>query len=324
MQENQLENKPVKFGVMILYFNAERTILRCIDNCAPFVDRIYVSYSEKPWSSYNPDARATYKNNSDPNLIKTSRHYHKISWIEGEWDTEQAQRNDVVRAARNDGMDYLIIQDADEFYFPEAYEQNKKGIIQNPDHPYYYNPWINFWKNLDYIVLERKNILGTKMSPYSDNANFAINLNYKKELWFDFARRVNAPYENAFKLPGVCLHLSYVYNDDDVFMKIKTWGHSQQVQQQWYKYKWLAWKPGTRYINSMMGPVWHKAKKYEGPLPEELKDFPQIEQQYIALTPAEKFSEGLYNLNQLRMYVIHRLKALVAWHFKLGQFKKKA
>jgi hypothetical protein len=34
----------------MLYFNQDKWILKTIENCGPFVDKIYVAWSEKPWS----------------------------------------------------------------------------------------------------------------------------------------------------------------------------------------------------------------------------------------------------------------------------------
>lgn len=40
----------MKFGVHILYYNQDKWILKTIANCGPFVDKIYVAWSEKPWN----------------------------------------------------------------------------------------------------------------------------------------------------------------------------------------------------------------------------------------------------------------------------------
>jgi len=304
-----------------LYFNAERTILRCIENTAEYVDIVYIAYSEWPWSRYNTEARTQYRNNSDIKLLQQSKYIHKIKIIEGIWETDEDQRNAVLNAAKSDGIDYLIVQDADEFYFPDEFEKNINGIRQQPHFPYYYNPWINFWKNLEYVTLERHNIIGTEFSIYSKSANFAMNLRDYKDIHFTYSRQPNYPMESALKLDGVCYHLSYVYTDEDVRMKIKTWGHSQQVRQKWYYYKWLAWTPDSRYINPMMGPVWEKAVRFDGRLPKELENFPIPDHQHIQLSKKEKLMELFYDTNQLRIYVVHHLKGLVAKKLKLGQYK---
>lgn len=53
----------MKFGVHMLYFNQDKWILKTIENCAPFVDKIYIAWSEKPWN-YN-DSASKFINNSN-------------------------------------------------------------------------------------------------------------------------------------------------------------------------------------------------------------------------------------------------------------------
>jgi hypothetical protein len=313
----------LKLASLILFFNSETTILQCIDNCADKVDIIYISYSPQPWKKYNPLARNHYQNTSSLATLNKSKHLNKLKIVSGVWDNEEDQRNEVLKIAKEDQIDFLIIQDPDEFYLPEEYDKNIQGMIQNPSYPYYYNPWINFWKNLTYVALERKNLFGTESSIYSKSANFAMNLKSFPDIFFADRRQPNYSYDSALKLPGVCYHLSYVYTDEEVKTKIMTWGHSHQVRKNWFKYKWLGWKPNTKYINPMMGPVWQKATKFEGPLPKELNDFPDLQQESRELSPQEKILEKLYDLNQLRQYLLHQMKGRIAYKFKLRQFRRR-
>ncbi|HUR30988.1 MAG TPA: hypothetical protein VMZ69_06120, partial [Saprospiraceae bacterium] len=168
-----------------------------------------------------------------------------------------------------------------------------------------------------------KNLFGTELSIYSKNANFAMNLSGFPDIYFIDRRQPNYSFDKALKLKGVCYHLSYVYTDEEVKTKIMTWGHSHQVRQNWFKYKWLGWKHDSKYINPMMGPVWQKAIQFDGPIPNELKDFPVLKQEYVPLTFHEKGLEKLYNLNQFLLYFIHQLKGIIAYRFELGQFKVK-
>ena len=61
-------NEP-RFAVMILLFNADKFILRTIDNCGPFVEKVFVSYSPVPWTAYNPNARKHIKNKSNKGVL---------------------------------------------------------------------------------------------------------------------------------------------------------------------------------------------------------------------------------------------------------------
>lgn len=312
----------MKFGVLILYFNAERTILRCIENCSPFVNRIYVSYSSLPWSAYNPEARSRHHNQSSKEVLRQSPHLDKIRLIEGTWNTEQDQRNAIVEIARSEGIDVLIIQDPDEFYLPASYRKNLAEIEENPEYPFYYNPWVNFWKDLGHIVLERRALFGKKYFPYSESANFAINLRHFPDVHFKDRRLSNYSYDQGLKLSGLCYHLSYVYSDEEVRAKIETWGHSHQVQANWMQYKWLGWRPSSIYINPTLGPVWHRAIPFNGELPGELIDFPKLEQTYAPLSFFQRLDEWVYNFRQVQRYWRHEMKGIIARRFGLGQYKK--
>ena len=52
----------MKFGVHMLYFNQDKWILKTIENCAPFVDKIYIAWSEKPWN-YNENKASSHRIN---------------------------------------------------------------------------------------------------------------------------------------------------------------------------------------------------------------------------------------------------------------------
>jgi len=313
----------MKFGVLMLYFNAERTISRCIDNCAPFVNTIYISYSPEPFSKYNSRARELHKNQSSLEVVKKSRYFYKIKIIEGVWNSEEDQRNAVVDLARTDGIDYLIVQDPDEFYLPDAYQKNIRGILQQPANPFYYVRWINFWKDLQTVVQERLNIWGTKATIYSNCPNFAINLKDFPHLKFMDKRLVNARYDQCLKLDGLCYHLSYVYPDNELQTKIQTWGHSHQVTGSWFYYKWLGFnKNRTRFIHPMMGPIWLRAIKFTGVLPEELKNFPELEQKSVQLTVPERVKEWIIDINLQVRYYFTKVKGNIAFALKIGQFKR--
>ena len=105
----------MKFATHVLFYNVDKFILTNIDNSGPHVDRIYVTYSKKPWV-YNKKARKNFSNTSNLDLLKQSIFYNKITIIEGEWKYDEDQRNACLKKAQQDGIDYLINHDADEFY----------------------------------------------------------------------------------------------------------------------------------------------------------------------------------------------------------------
>lgn len=290
---------------MILFFDCNQFILRTLDNCEQFAEKIYVSFSELPWS-YNKEARANFRNSGDLELLKQSPHYHKVELIRGEWHTEEDQRNACLEKARADGFDYLIIQDADEFYCQAEYRKNLHAIVQDPNYSYYTTNWINFWKSLEYVIEYRDPGFGEQNTIYSRCANFAVNL--KKDTWFTRKRIINHRHDLK-NLPGLCHHLSYVLSDEEVFRKISTWGHSHQVSiRNWYYRKWLAWRPSTRYIYPLISVVANRAVPYKGELPAQLKDFPQPEHSFHELSNLEILIRAMLDYVDLIKFNYRKLR----------------
>lgn len=252
-----------RFAVHVLMFDCEQFILRMIENCAPFVEKIYVAYSELPWT-YNPDARKRYKNMTDKDILKKSIYFDKIELIEGVWEKEEDQRNTCLEKARADGFDYLIIHDADEFYAEEDYRRNLNDIRKNPNYDVYVTPWISFWKNLGYVVESKE---GSIIVGYPQ---FAVNC--KSNVKFGWARKPDS--NKTYQLSGLCYHLSYAMNDEQLHRKINTWGHSHQFNSElWYRCKWLNWNESTKNLHPVSPNTWKRAIKFSGKLPEVLIGF---------------------------------------------------
>lgn len=249
----------------MLVFSQDRWLMKAIDNRAPFVDKIYVAWSDRPWA-YNPNAAAQFKNRTSYDILYTSPHIHKIEIIRGSWDLEEDQRNACIIAAKRDGMDILMTQDTDEFYLPEDFEGTIAEMKNNPNHDYYTTPWYSFWKSMDYIMINQQEskILGRPL--------VAINLK-KNDLRFTRARICNGV--DAHDMNYILYHPSYVLTNEECWEKINTWGHAHQFNtQSWYNNIWLAWDNNKDLMN--LHPIepsaWFKVVKYEDKLPKELSD----------------------------------------------------
>jgi hypothetical protein len=294
----------MKFAVLILLYDCDQFILRTIRNCAPHVDKIFVSYSPVPWNAYNTGSRDQYRNRSDPALLRQSEHFGKIELVQGEWASEHEQRNAVRERARDQGFDFLIVQDADEFYLPEEYQKNLREIAAHPEFAIYQNPWINFWRSLRYTIVLRGQ--GGEKHPVAYCALFALNL--RLPVQFD-RRRVPLAKVPIHRLSGVCYHLSYVLSDEDVTRKIHTWGHASEMSPHWHRFKWLAWTPRTRNLDPRFPASWLKAAPFTGPLPVELQDFPQPVQHGQPLSFPEKCRSLAYDFRDVLVFHLRN-----AWH----------
>jgi hypothetical protein len=309
-----MNKQGVRFAVQILYFDCEQFILRTIANCAPHVEKIFVTYSPQPWSAYNKDARAGYPNPSNPDIIFQSPYANKIELINGVWDTEEEQRNDCLVRAKKEGFDYLIIQDADEFYMPEEYTKNLQGIIANPNFDYYRNPWYFFWKNINTVIVSRYSLTNGTYKPYQKtkiayNACFAVNC--KRDIYFADKRLPNS--KQYFMLNGLCLHLSFVMSDDQVKRKLKTWGHSSDFNTEyWYRTKWLGWTKKSKFLHPITSTQWVHTIPFTGDIPKELEGFIPGLQEYQPIGLVLHFKTFFFDCKnfavELAKDVLHLIK----------------
>jgi len=289
---------------MILNYDCDQFILRVIDNCSNFVDKIYISYSKLPWM-YNKQARDSYSNSSDLRILTKSPHFSKIEVIEGVWDTEEDQRNTCLDIARQQGFEYLIVQDADEFYHEEAYQKNLSEILENPDYAYYTTNWINYWKGLDYVLEFKDPGFGEKDTIHSRCANFAVNLNMDTR--FVRKRTINFQ-DKVMHLSGICHHLSYALSDDQVLRKISTWGHAHQVNaSNWYRWKWLAWQPSTKYLYPIISVTANRAVPYQGAIPQQLADFPLLKHEYSELSLLDSIKCWFSDLKDMGIFYYRKM-----------------
>jgi len=247
----------MKIATHLLFFNQDAFILKNIEMIAPFVDKIYVAWSEFPWS-YNSQARDFFKNKSNPELLKQSPYYDKIELIVGEWNLDEDQRNSCLDAAKRDGMDYLLIIDADEFYTQDDLKKLITDIENNPDYEYYTTPWFTYWKDYNHVIVDKNN---DYINGYPE---VCVNLKYNNR----FVRCRRPSGSKIKELTSMCGHASYVLNNEECWSKINTWGHAHQFNRnQWYMDKWINWNENTINLHPINPSAWYKTIK----TPENLK-----------------------------------------------------
>lgn len=252
----------MKIASHVLLYNQDKWILQNIENAAPYVDKIYIAWSDFSWT-YNKNARKDFKNKTSLEILKKSKYFDKIEIIKGLWDTEEAQRNACVDKAKADGMDYLLIHDADEFYTYQDFEKMVKTIKENPNFDYYRTGWISFWKNFNNIIVKSD---GQKILGYPE-----IALNLKRDVKFQRCRRLNG--DKVYVMDVLCYHASYILSDNECWEKINTWGHSHQFDtKKWFDTKWKKWDKNSRDLHPITPSDWHKTEDFKGILPEVLNN----------------------------------------------------
>ena len=241
----------MKIATHILFFNQDKWILKNIEMIGPYVDKIYIGWSEFPWS-YNPNAKGLFKNNSNIDILKQSSFFNKIEVIKGNWNLDEDERNSCLERARNDGMEYLFIIDADEFYNSDDIEKMITEIKNSPDYEYYLTPWITYWKDFNHLIIDSA---GDYINGYPE---VCINLKYSNK----FIRCRKPSGTSIKKLSSVCNHVSYVLTDDECWSKINTWGHAHQFNRNlWFSEKWIKWNESTINLHPITPQAWYKAIK---------------------------------------------------------------
>ena len=256
----------MRIAVQILCFKQNRWILKAIENTYYFADKIFITYSDKPWA-YNKLSRGKIKNNIDIKAISESKWFDKIELISGDWQCEEDQRNDCLVKAKERGFDIMFIQDPDEFYHTRDLEKLKNIIAKNSQYSTFYLPWMCFWKSQKF-VLEGEG--GSIITGYP---LVAINLNKRVK----FSNKRNIKINQIFKRKKIinditCFHYSFVLNDNECLDKISTWGHANELAQNWFNDKWIKWEETTENLHPVKPNAWKKAIIYRGNLPEIFKN----------------------------------------------------
>lgn len=249
----------MQIAAHVLAYNVSRFIQPVLRNMAPFVDKIYVAHSKLPFA-YAPSARSTKTNPTTREEILAAGIGSKLEIIEGDWLNEESMRNDCLKRAKADGFDWLVTQDADEFY-PEGSWARLRGILmRSADEEQFITTWYNFWKSSHYVLVNAKGAIK------ETNAGFAVRC--RPNLRFIRQRLTNAASGRVIDYP--CYHYGYVMNDVEMLEKISTWSHAHEVRtMQWFRSKWINWSEVTRNLHPTNPAYWRCAVRF----PLEQPDF---------------------------------------------------
>lgn len=242
-------------------FSQDKWLFKNLENIYSHVDKIYLSISQIPWN-YNHHFRHEYENETNLDQIRSSKYIDKIEIIEGIWDNETDQRNACLDRAKDDGFDYLLIIDTDEFYKKPELSLITQFIEQNPSYDLYKCGWISFWKDSRHIVVDAS---GNHIVGYPP---IAINIGNGVR----FRDRRNANFTTSITIPDVvCYHMSFALSDDECLRKLKTWGHSHEVNiNGWFESIWKSWHVDSENLHPVDPPAWKRAVKFNDLLPMEI------------------------------------------------------
>ena len=253
------------FATYVMAFDQGKWIMRNLENAYPHVDKIYVMHSELPWG-YNPKARETYTNNFDLNVVKQSPYMDKITIIEGDWLSDTEQRNHCLQQAKKDGVDYLMVHDADEFYFHRDFDKLINFVKSNPEYDVFSIYLYVFWKSFKYVIINHD------QSKVAGKNQTIVNLHTIDK--YDYIRDVRVECKQI-DVPDIkCYHGSYVLTNEEVYKKVKTWSHSADFDgEKWYKEVWLPWTLESKNLHPIWPWAWSHCEIFAEQLPEVIEDF---------------------------------------------------
>ncbi|CDZ47725.1 hypothetical protein [Neorhizobium galegae] len=260
----------MKVAGHVLAYNVDRFLPHVVENCGRFVDKIFIVLPERPWA-YLPGSRATRTNPTTREKVDEAIAAARAKGVSCEtevicsdFETEEGTRNDCLDRATREGYDWLVIQDADEFYLDSGWETLLEFMAADRRHDRILTPWHNFWKTPELVLTSGDG------SIRDVNAGFAIRC--KSGVRFDTARKTTPAATILIDAP--CYHYGYVMSDAEMWEKITSWGHAHQVNaQKWFRLKWLGWTPAHSYLHPVTPLFWPKAIRFPGRQPAFASSF---------------------------------------------------
>ena len=294
LKKFEIIRNEMRIAVHILGYNVNRFIGLAIENASPNVEKIYVAYSKYPWT-YDKSAKDKYINPTTIEIIKNSDKFEKVEIIEGCWENEESMRNECLQRAKADGYDWLIIQDADEFYTKNSWKNLINIMNSEIDADQIITTGYNFWKSSEYVLIDNKNSMKSRYG------SFAIRC----KDYVEFTERRLTNVSKNFMADAPCYHYGYVMSDSELLEKISTWGHTRDFKHsRWLKYKWFNWSESTRNLHPVYPVMWKCARRFPLEQPEFATNFIiQNNKNYEFLSYKKLISNILYDVEaNLRHY----------------------
>jgi len=235
----------LRFGALVLAYKQEDYLAYCLRALAPHVERVVVLFTDRPWVAYNSHARTAFTtpDRSREILEGLRAELPNLYVTRGIWGSEEAMRNEGLRALGVAGMDVCMIVDADEMYPDGSLDALKAAIVRhNTPGTAYYVRYQACFRRFDYVVetcYRRPNGDGVSVH----RAPAAVHI--APDTVFYRHRNPSGP---VVELPESLFfwHFGYVLSDERMWEKIHTFGHAHEVLPRWFEEKWLRWTPGTR------------------------------------------------------------------------------
>lgn len=291
----------MQIAVHVLAYDVNRYINAMLRNVAPHVDKIYIAYPKRPFN-YIPSSRETRSNPTKLEDINLGGFKHKVEIIQGDWAREEDTRNECFSRAKAEGFDWLIIQDADEFYTEESWAQIRKQLEVQSGCELFKTTWFNFWKTSEFAIVDHRG------SIKETNAGFAIRC--KQNLMFTHSRTTN--FQKVRILDCPCYHYGYVKTDQEMMEKVTQWSHADQFNgPRWYEIKWKNWTLDTVNLHPTNPTAWKRAIRFPLHQPNFSSEFADPFQLPQRLNLNVQIRDFIYDTHAEARYTLSRLKKAI-------------
>lgn len=231
----------MKAIVNIIAYNEERFIDRCIQQFRN-IEEIYdivVLLSTKPWhgKDHEPDRTEELATVGGATVIKDA------------WPNEVAQRNYGQWHAISQGVDWVLVVDADEFYNQRDIHSLLKFLETAKGDAYGINSILTYWKSRDYRV--------------DPPENGGLIVAVRPTVKFIDKRGIEGGFEFLPK-DIVMHHFSYARTDEEMQKKLGSFEHHHEIVPGWYENIWLKWDVSPKIENlHPVHPETYKRIRYD-------------------------------------------------------------
>lgn len=253
------------FGALTLAYNQEEYLEAMLRGIAPHCARLYVMHSQVPFTRYNPQARGefTRADRTAEILARLQRELPHLAVRTGEWACEDDMRNAGLDAAMADGLDYLMVVDADEFYRDGVVPAVQRSVLALPEADSWWCRTVVPFKRCDYVIDRDDEYL-----PVAVRLDPAIRFTNRR---IPAGRRARLPQELAF------FNMGFLLPDARMYEKTRTWSHAHQLPGRWFEEKWLGWSPATRNLHTRVPELWPRCRPFHpAALPQSLAGHPLV------------------------------------------------
>lgn len=247
----------MKIAANYTIFYGEEFLEFSVRSIYDFVDRINIAVGEKSWKNHK-GVRFDPIDNTLELVDRLPDPKNKIRVFKGIWDSDTEQRNFLLDKCIGK-YDYAMLIDSD-----EVWEKAQiSGLLEFATNDLERSPKgeeskvisvniIHYFKSLYY---------GFRGELQKVNYLFRTDGSIHHE-WIRHAGTVKTAHCSCYYH-----HYGYAYPKEIIQKKIRMWGHSHEVTENWYKDIYLGWQPGKLQAWSPTGDLWEPIKMY-GLIPE--------------------------------------------------------